>query len=86
MRDVDLHGLGRTVKHAIAALASRTVVHQLVLLAGTVALTRLLGPLDFGVFAIVQSALAGRSGQMRGSQPARAMVTAIMPADTAICR
>jgi len=58
VRDVDLHGLGRTVKHAIAALASRTVVHQLVLLAGTVALTRLLGPLDFGVFAIVQSALA----------------------------
>ncbi len=58
MRDVDLHSLGRSVKHAIAALASRTVVHQLVLLAGTVALTRLLNPLDFGVFAIVQSALA----------------------------
>ena len=31
-------------------------------------------------------ALAGKSGQMRGSQPATAMVTAIMPADTASCR
>ena len=54
----DLHGLGRTVKRAIAALASRTVVHQLVLLGGTVALSRLLGPRDFGIFAIVQATLA----------------------------
>ena len=56
--DLDLHALGGLVARAIVALVSRTIVMQLVVLVGSVALTRLLTPREFGIFAIVQSVLA----------------------------
>jgi teichuronic acid exporter len=56
--EVDLRSLGGVVSRALAALVSRTVAMQLVVLGGTVALTRLLGPREFGIFAIVRAALA----------------------------
>jgi O-antigen/teichoic acid export membrane protein len=46
------------VTRGILALVSRTIVMQLVVFAGSVALMRLLTPREFGVFAIVQSVLA----------------------------
>jgi O-antigen/teichoic acid export membrane protein len=54
---VDGRALQAIVSKAVAALTSRTIVYELVVLGGTVALTRLLGPRDFGVFAIIQYAL-----------------------------
>ena len=56
-RDFDFQKLAPLVSRGIAALVSRTVILQLVTLAGMVALMRLLGPRDFGVFAIMQSVL-----------------------------
>ena len=56
--DDDLHALGGLVTRGIVALVSRTIVMQLVVFAGSVALMRLLTPHEFGIFAIVQSALA----------------------------
>ncbi|HEV3141366.1 MAG TPA: oligosaccharide flippase family protein [Vicinamibacterales bacterium] len=55
--DVDVRALHGVVSKAVAALTSRTIAYELVVLGGTVTLTRLLGPRDFGVFAIVQYAL-----------------------------
>jgi O-antigen/teichoic acid export membrane protein len=46
------------VTRGILALVSRTIVMQLVVFAGSVAMMRLLTPREFGVFAIVQSVLA----------------------------
>ncbi len=56
--DLDLHALGGVVTRGIVALLSRTIVMQLVVFAGSVALMRLLTPREFGAFAIVQSVLA----------------------------
>jgi O-antigen/teichoic acid export membrane protein len=53
----DTRALHIVVSRAVAALTSRTIIYELVVLGGTVTLTRLLGPRDFGVFAIVQYAL-----------------------------
>src|SRR5437870_1453757 len=55
--DIDLHALGDTVTRSIAALVSRTVALQLVILCGNIALLRLLNPRDFGIFAIVTAVL-----------------------------
>ena len=54
---LDTRALHAVVSRAVAALTSRTIIYELVVLGGTVTLTRLLGPRDFGVFAIVQYAL-----------------------------
>ena len=56
--DIDLHALGGLVTRGIVALVSRTIVMQLVVFAGSVALMRLLTPREFGIVAIVQSVLA----------------------------
>src|SRR4051794_31103425 len=51
-----------TIKHrarrGVLILALRTVLVQIAVLGGQVALARLLDPRDFGVFAIVQFALS----------------------------
>jgi O-antigen/teichoic acid export membrane protein len=56
--DPALHELGALATRGIVALVSRTLVQQVVVFAGSIALMRLLTPRDFGAFAIVQSVLA----------------------------
>jgi len=58
VRELDLRTLGPLVSRGIATLVSRTVALQLVTLAGMVVLMRVLGPREFGVFAIMQTVLA----------------------------
>jgi O-antigen/teichoic acid export membrane protein len=48
----------RRARRGVVALALRTVVMQATIFGGSVALARLLEPADFGVFAVVQFALA----------------------------
>ena len=50
--------LQRRARVAVLVLVARTVGHQLVVLGGQVYLARVLGPAEFGVFWIVQFALA----------------------------
>jgi O-antigen/teichoic acid export membrane protein len=56
--DRDLSELSGLVTRGILALMSRTVVMQVVVFGGSIALMRLLTPHEFGAFAIVQSVLA----------------------------
>ena len=55
---VDVDGLRRRARWGVAALVVRTVALQIIVFGGGIILARLLDPRDFGVFAIVQFALA----------------------------
>jgi O-antigen/teichoic acid export membrane protein len=55
---LDRDALHRRAKLGVVLLAGRTVIQQLVVLVGNVYLARLLGPLEFGAFWIVQFALS----------------------------
>ncbi|MBI4706164.1 MAG: oligosaccharide flippase family protein [Deltaproteobacteria bacterium] len=55
---MDTAELQRRARRGVLALVGRTALVQLAVLGGSIALARLLDPADFGVFAIVQFALA----------------------------
>ena len=55
---LDRETLHRRTRLGVVLLAVRTVIQQLVVLVGNVYLARLLGPLEFGAFWIVQFALS----------------------------
>ncbi|HET7544659.1 MAG TPA: oligosaccharide flippase family protein [Polyangiaceae bacterium] len=55
---MDRETLHRRAKLGVVLLAGRTVIQQLIVLVGNVYLARLLGPLEFGAFWIVQFALS----------------------------
>jgi O-antigen/teichoic acid export membrane protein len=56
-QDIDLDALGGRVTRGIVALVLRTIATQVVVFGGMLALMRLLGPREFGMFAIAQSVL-----------------------------
>src|SRR4051794_27413921 len=55
---LDRATLGRRARWGVLILGGRTALQQLIVLAGTVYLARVLGPGEFGVFWIVQFALS----------------------------
>jgi O-antigen/teichoic acid export membrane protein len=55
---VDLAGLQRRARRGVIALVARTAATQVVVLGGDIYLRRRLEPADFGLYAIVQFALA----------------------------